>query len=746
MAKIIAKIDFEGKEYSLETGQLAKFASGSVLVRCGETIVLVTAVASNDLKDVDFLPLTVEYREKLSAVGKFPGGFIKREGKPSDNEVLTSRLIDRPIRPMFPDTWHYETQIIATVFSADPDIDPDTLAAVGASAALLISDIPFNEPLSEVRVGKIDGEYVANPSFEDRKKSILDITVAGTDAAILMVEGECNEISEEDFLGALEFAHSKIRLLNDLQKQLASQLQIVKREYPVQEIPEELIKLVKDTLQNDLNEYIHKITSKAERTATRKSMFDTALLKAQETFNDNQELLEKLDGYILQIIDEFEQEMMRKMIIEEKRRLDGRGLRDIRPINCEVGLLPRAHGSALFTRGETQSLCSITLGTQKDSQTINGIDPVYQERFMLHYNFPPFSTGEVGRLMVSRREIGHGHLAWRALKGQLPEENDFPYAIRVISDILESNGSSSMATVCSGSLGLFDAGVPLKKPVAGIAMGLIKENDDIAILSDILGDEDHLGDMDFKVAGTIDGITACQMDIKIEGITIDIMRQALHQANEGRLHILDIMNKTLDKPREDISMYAPRFYKMIIPTEMIGAVIGTGGETIRSITTQTQADIAIEQDGTVTIAAANFDQAQLARQMIESLVRKPQVGEIYSATVKEIRPNLGAIVEFLPRQQGLLHISQISNDRVEDISKYLKVGEKIELKLIEITPDGKFRLSLKAVLNNDDGGVSASHSDSHSSHHSSSSYNKSDRSERRGPDRDNGERVSFRKK
>ncbi len=746
MAKIIAKIDFEGKEYSLETGQLAKFASGSVLVRCGETIVLVTAVASNDLKDVDFLPLTVEYREKLSAVGKFPGGFIKREGKPSDNEVLTSRLIDRPIRPMFPDTWHYETQIIATVFSADPDIDPDTLAAVGASAALLISDIPFNEPLSEVRVGKIDGEYVANPSFEDRKKSILDITVAGTDAAILMVEGECNEISEEDFLGALEFAHSKIRLLNDLQKQLASQLQIVKREYPVQEIPEELIKLVKDTLQNDLNEYIHKITSKAERTATRKSMFDTALLKAQETFNDNQELLEKLDGYILQIIDEFEQEMMRKMIIEEKRRLDGRGLRDIRPINCEVGLLPRAHGSALFTRGETQSLCSITLGTQKDSQTINGIDPVYQERFMLHYNFPPFSTGEVGRLMVSRREIGHGHLAWRALKGQLPEENDFPYAIRVISDILESNGSSSMATVCSGSLGLFDAGVPLKKPVAGIAMGLIKENDDIAILSDILGDEDHLGDMDFKVAGTIDGITACQMDIKIEGITIDIMRQALHQANEGRLHILDIMNKTLDKPREDISMYAPRFYKMVIPTEMIGAVIGTGGETIRSITTQTQADIAIEQDGTVTIAAANFDQAQLARQMIESLVRKPQVGEIYSATVKEIRPNLGAIVEFLPRQQGLLHISQISNDRVEDISKYLKVGEKIELKLIEITPDGKFRLSLKAVLNNDDGGVSASHSDSHSSHHSSSSYNKSDRSERRGPDRDNGERVSFRKK
>lgn len=741
MAKITAKIDFEGREYSLETGQLAKFANGSVVVKCGETIVLVTAVASDELKDVDFLPLTVEYREKLSAVGKFPGGFLKREGRPSDNEVLTARLIDRPIRPMFPDTWHYETQIIATVFSADPDIDPDTLAAVGTSAALLISDIPFTEPLSEVRVGKINDEYVINPSFEERKNSILDITVAGTDSAILMVEGEANEISEDDFLGALEFAHSKIRILNDLQRQLVNQLEIKKRDYPIEEFPAELIVLVKDTT-NDLNEYIHKVTSKAERTETRKALFDSALLKAQEMYAENEEILEKLDRYVSAILDDFERDLMRKMIIEEKRRLDGRGLRDIRPISCEVGLLPRSHGSALFTRGETQSLCSVTLGTQKDLKTVDGIDPVYQERFMLHYNFPPFSTGEVGRLMVSRREIGHGHLAWRALKGQLPDENEFPYAIRVTSDILESNGSSSMATVCSGSLGLFDAGVPMKKPVAGIAMGLIKEGEDVAILSDILGDEDHLGDMDFKVTGTVDGITACQMDIKIEGITIDIMRQALHQANAGRLHILEIMNKTIDKPRDDISKYAPRFYRMTIPTDMIGAVIGTGGETIRSITTQTQAEISIEQDGTVVIAASNFDQAQLARQMIEALIRKPQVGEIYSALVKEIRPNLGAIVEFLPRQQGLLHISQIANERVEDITKYLKVGDKIELKLIEITPDGKFRLSLKAIQNNDNGDVSDNTSHRNVSPH----YHKSDSDKDKRRGHDHNEKLTFKKK
>jgi polyribonucleotide nucleotidyltransferase len=698
MEQKLVKIDFYGKEYSIETGKFAKFSNGSVMVRCGDTMVLVTAVASNTEKpDIDFLPLSVEYREKYSAVGKIPGGFLKREGRPTDNEVLNARLIDRPIRPMIPKTWRYETQIIAQVFSAEPDVAPDTLAAVGASAALMISDIPFSGPISEVRVGRLEGEFIANPSSELVKKCDIDITIAGTDTDITMVEGESKEISEEDFLAALNFGHQKIKELNALQMQLVEQCEIKKREIPTDEIPEEVIDLVKNEIKDELEEFVHKVTSKAERSETRHNLVAKAQEKAIEIFGENEDYAAKLEKWVSEIVNDYEKKQMRKMIITEKKRLDGRGLENIRPITCEIGLLPRSHGSALFTRGETQSLCSVTLGTTKDSQIIDGLDPVYQQRFILHYNFPPFSTGEVGRLGTSRREIGHGHLAWRALKEMLPSEEDFPYAIRVTSDILESNGSSSMATVCSGSLGLFDAGVPMKKPVAGIAMGLIKEEEQVAILSDILGDEDHLGDMDFKVTGTQDGITACQMDIKIQGISIEIMRQALEQAKIGRLHILNIMNETIKQPREELSEFAPRFYKIKIPTDTIGLVIGTGGETIRSITAQTQTEIVIEQDGTVIISSPNFDSAQQAKEIIEKLVRKPQVGEVYLAEVKEIRPNLGAIVEFLPKQQGLLHISQISKDRVSDVSEYLKVGDKLELKLVEITSDGKYRLSLKAM-------------------------------------------------
>jgi len=693
-----SSIVFEGKEYTLESGRFAKFANGSVMVSHGETMVLVTVVASREEKvDIDFLPLTVEYREKLSAVGKFPGGFMKREGKPTDNEVLNARLIDRPIRPMIPKGWHYETQIIATVFSAEPSVDPDTLAATGASAALMISDIPFNGPISEVRVGKINGEFIANPSNELAEKSTMDITVAGTDNAIIMVEGESKEISEEEFIQALEFAHNKIKELNQLQRDFATQFNIEKREFSNEEIPQELIELVINEIKQDVDEYIHKITTKSERGKTRDELDQKALAKATEMYGENEEFAPKLEKWVKSIVNDYEKQEMRKMIIKEKRRLDGRGLEDIRQITCEVGLLPRVHGSALFTRGETQSLVSVTLGTQKDLQTIDGLDPVYQERFILHYNFPPFSTGEVGRMMTSRREIGHGHLAWRALKEMLPTEAEFPYAIRVVSDILESNGSSSMATVCGCSLGLFDAGVPMKKPVAGIAMGLIKEGDEFAVLSDILGDEDHLGDMDFKVAGTQDGITACQMDIKIEGISFEIMRQALSQARNGRMHILGIMNQTLPQPKQELSPYAPRFLKIKIPTDTIGAVIGTGGETIRSITSRTNTEIFIEQDGTVTISSANLENAREAQRIIEQLTKKPQVGEVYNCEVKEIREGLGAIVEFLPKQQGLLHISQISTDRVEDVSAYVNVGDKLELKLIEVTPDGKYRLSLKAM-------------------------------------------------
>lgn len=699
MSKITAKIDFDGKEYSLETGRFAKFANGAVMVTCGETMVLVTAVASEkELTDIDFLPLQVEYREKTASAGKIPGGFLKREGRPTDKEVLSARLIDRPIRPMIPKTWHFETQIIATVFSADPEVGSDTLAAVGASAALLISNIPFNGPISEVRVGRVDGNFVINPSPEVTKLSDIDITVAGTDNAILMVEGESKEISEAEFVEALLFAHEKIKALNQLQKDLAAQLEIAKREYTIVEMPEELVNLVTETIFNDMNEYVHLISSKAERHAKRLEIHEKAMTAATEKYAEDELLKDKYAKYTNDIVSKLEKKLMRLMILDENKRLDGRSTTDIRPISCEVGLLPRAHGSALFTRGETQSLTTATLGTNRDEQLIEGLEPSRTERFMLHYNFPPFSTGEVGRLGTSRREVGHGHLAWRALKDMLPSAEEFPYTLRIVSDILESNGSSSMATVCAGSLALFDAGVPVKKPVAGIAMGLIKEEEKVAILSDILGDEDFLGDMDFKVTGTTEGITACQMDIKIEGLSVEIMTKALEQARAGRFHILGIMNDTLAQPRGDMSAYAPRYTMLKIPTDTIGAVIGPGGDTIRSITRETGTEINIEDDGTVLIAATNKTAADEAAKIIEALTQKPKEGEIYKGTVKEIREGLGAFVEILPKTQGLLHISQIAVERIENVADVLKVGDKIEVKLLEISKDGKFRLSRKVLL------------------------------------------------
>ncbi len=698
---VVVRIDFDGKEYSLEAGKFAKFANGSVMVKYDDTMVLVTAVASEtERTDIDFLPLQVEYREKSSSAGKIPGGFIKREGKPSEREILAARLIDRPIRPMIPKSWRYETQIIATVFSSQPDIDPDTLAMVGASAALMISDIPFNGPISEVRVGRINGEFKVNPSIEELKISDMDLTVAGSDTSIVMVEGEAKEISEEDFLQALQFAHEKIKILNSLQKELATKINNPKREFKEVIYPEELVSIVNDTIKDDLQSYIHTITTKKERKEWRDRFLKKALETALNTFGENEDYSDfNFEMAVANIVNEIEKQAMRKMILQEERRLDGRGLKDIRPIYCEVGLLPRTHGSSLFVRGETQALCTTTLGTKEDEQIFDGILPVYTSRFMLHYNFPPFCTGEVGRLTgVSRREIGHGNLAERALKNMLPEQDVFPYTIRVVSDILESNGSSSMATVCAGSLSLFDAGVPMKKAVAGIAMGLIKEDDKVAILTDILGDEDHLGDMDFKVAGTKDGITACQMDIKIEGLSIDIMRTALLQAKEARLYILDIMNKTISKPRDDISPYAPRFTSIKIPTDMIGLVIGPGGETIRSIAKETNTSIYIEEDGTVQIASSSKEDSIKATKMIEALVRKPEVGDVYQGEIKEIREGLGAIVEFLPRKTGLLHISHIDYKRIDKISNVLNVGDKIDVMLIEITSDGKYKLSRKALL------------------------------------------------
>jgi polyribonucleotide nucleotidyltransferase len=700
-SSVVVKIDFDGREYSLEAGKFAKFANGAVMVKYDDTMVLVTAVASeNERTDIDFLPLQVEYREKSSSAGKIPGGFFKREGKPTDREILAARLIDRPIRPMIPKSWRYETQIIATVFSSQPDIDPDTLGMVGASAALMISDIPFNVPISEVRVGRINGQFKVNPTLDELKISDMDLTVAGSDTSIVMVEGEAKEISEDDFLLALQFAHEKIRQLNALQKELAQLISKPKRPYVEIQYPEELVNLIENTIKEDIENYIHTVTSKQERKEWRNQFVQKALETAVQNFGEREEYAEfNFEMAVANIVNEIEKKAMRRMILEEGRRFDGRGLKDIRPLHCEVGLLPRTHGSALFVRGETQALCTTTLGTKEDEQIFDGIFPVYTSRFMLHYNFPPYCTGEVGKLTgVSRREIGHGNLAERALKNMIPEQDVFPYTIRVVSDILESNGSSSMATVCAGSLSLFDAGVPMKKAVAGIAMGLIKEGDKVAILTDILGDEDHLGDMDFKVAGTADGITACQMDIKIEGLSIDIMKTALEQARQARLYILDVMNATISKPRDDISPYAPRFTSIKIPTDMIGLVIGPGGETIRSIAKETNTSIYIEEDGTVQIASSCKEDNLKAAQMIESLVRKPEVGDVYKGEIKEIREGLGAIVEFLPKKTGLLHISHIDHKKINKISDILAVGDKIDVMLIEITADGKYKLSRKALL------------------------------------------------
>lgn len=730
-------INFEGKEYSLESGRFAKFASGSVMVRCGDTMVLVTVVAAEkELENVDFLPLQVEYREKMAAAGKFPGGFLKREGKPSDREVLTSRLIDRPIRPMIPKGWHYETQIIATVYSADIEVDSETLGAVGASAALMISDIPFEGPISEVKVGRINGQWIANPSFKQLENSDIDITVAGTNDSIVMVEGESKEISEEEFIEALEFAHSKIKELNDLQMKLVEQFDVKKREFTKNEPDEELISLIENTIIDDLNSYIHTVTSKTERHQLRNSLFEKAFESVHSKYSELDDYdEEKYKKITAEIINNLEKSAMRNMILKEHKRLDGRGLEDIRKITCETNVLPRAHGSALFTRGETQSLTTATLGTKSDEQMIDGLLPTYTVRFILHYNFPPFSTGEVGRIGgVGRREIGHGNLAERALKSMLPSFDEFPYTIRVVSDILESNGSSSMATVCAGSLALFDAGVPMKKQVAGIAMGLIKEGDNYAVLSDILGDEDFLGDMDFKVAGTADGITACQMDIKIQGLSVEIMKKALEQAKRGRMHILSIMNQTMDKPKPDLSPYAPRFTVFNVPQDKIGLIIGPGGENIRSIIRETGVEINIDDDGKIVIASSSKEPAELAKDIIISQIRNPEEGEVYIGEVKEIREGMGAFVEILPKKQGLLHISQIAHERTANISDILKVGDKIEVKLLEITPDGKFRLSRKALLPKPEGYEEQSQvSDrSHQKHREKSDrYERSERNQRR---------------
>lgn len=685
------EVEIGGRLFSIETGRYAKQANGAVMVRYGDTMVLVTAVASAEAKaDQDFFPLQVEYREKTSAAGKFPGGYIKREGRPTEKEILSARLCDRPIRPLFPKGFFNETQVIAMVFSYDGENDADVLAACGASAALVISDIPFDGPIAEVRVGRINGDFIVNPTYEQIKLSDIELVVAGTADSIMMVEGESKEVGERDLLDALKFAQAEIKKIVELQNQLRAEAGKVKWTVAEAVIDENLKKDVYELAVAKFKEIVYSILTKEERSAKNKELSEFVKQSLAEKYPEQ----EKVIGEILH---DMEKDLMRQRILKEGIRLDGRNTKQVRPISIELGVLPRTHGSALFTRGETQSLTTVTLGTKNDEQTIDGLLEEYSKKFYLQYNFPPFSVGEVGRMTgVGRREIGHGNLAERSLKQVFPADEVFPYTVRIISDILESNGSSSMATVCAGSLAMMDAGVPISKAVSGIAMGLVKEGDDYAILTDILGNEDHLGDMDFKVAGTSDGITGFQMDIKIQGISFEIMEKALYQAKEGRLHILDKMNEAISKPKESLSPYAPRLITMNIATEQIGLVIGPGGKTIQGMQRLFGVDINIEDDGTVHIASPNRENAQSAKEYIKKLTATPEVGEVYDGVVTKIA-DFGAFVEILPGKEGLLHISEIDTKRINKVSDILKVGDKVTVKLLKIE-NGKFSLSRKKLL------------------------------------------------
>jgi len=685
-------IEIGGKTLTLETGKLAKQANGAVMVSLNENYVLCTVTAADVAKPgQDFFPLTVDYREKTSAIGKIPGGFFKREARPTEKEILSSRLIDRPIRPMFPEGFFNETQVLCSVYSSDGENDADVIAAIGASAALMISDIPFDEPISEVRVTRVNSELIINPTHDQLEKGSFDISVAGTSDSIMMVEGEAKEITEEEFLEAIKFAHKYIAEICSFQKEFTKEVGKPTRQLLPQEEQSEMISEVKNICENDIKVLTGTTVSKEDRKQKNREIHDRVISELIEKYPQQEKMLEK-------IIHDIQYDVMRAMILDENKRMDGRGFKDVRDITCEISVLPRTHGSALFTRGQTQSLTTVTLGTKRDEQMIEGLKELSYKTFILHYNFPPFSTGEVGgRPGPGRREIGHGNLAERSLKNLLPSEDDFPYTIRIVSDILESNGSSSMATVCAGSMALMDAGVKLKKPIAGIAMGLIKEGDKVAILSDILGDEDHFGDMDFKVAGSKEGITAIQMDIKIRGISFDIMEKALAQAKEGRLHILEVMEKTISTPSESISKYAPHLYSMMVPRDMIGAVIGPGGKTIRHIIAESGAEIDIDDEGKVTIAAVDKTQADIARKMIGSLTEVPEIGKIYDGVIKGIK-DFGAFVEILPGKEGLLHISEIDNKRVMKVEDVLKFGQKIQVKLMGIDDSGKLKLSRKVLL------------------------------------------------
>lgn len=689
----------DGRTITIETGKLAKQADGAVVVRMGDTMLLATVVSAKEAGgDVDFMPLSVDYREKYAAAGKIPGSFFRREMRASDYEVLISRLVDRALRPLFPDNYHAETVVSVTLISAEADVQPDALAGLAASAALSVSDIPFNGPISEVRVARIDGKFVINPGYEETKRADLDLMVGATIDNILMVEGEMNEVSEDVMIEAIKCAHEAIKKHCEAQLSMAEELGVAKRAYCHEVDDEEIRKAVHEYCYDKAYALAKSKLPKQEREAAFSKLHADFLQTLPEERRD------ELKVMVARYYHAVEKEAMRRMILDEHVRLDGRKTDEVRPIWCEVGYLPCAHGSAIFTRGETQSLSTVTLGTKADEKLVDEALYSGSEQFMLHYNFPPFATGEAKSARTpGRREIGHGNLALRALKSQLPLGEDQPYCIRVVSDILESNGSSSMATVCAGTLALMDAGVPMRKPVSGIAMGLISDaaTGKYAILSDILGDEDHLGDMDFKVTGTRDGITATQMDIKVDGLPYEVLKQALEQAKAGRMHILGKMLETLPAPRAEFRPNVPRCEQLSIPRDMIGPVIGPGGKVIQEMQRASGAQINIEEKedkGVVTIYATSKESMEIAKSKIRSIVALPEVGEIYKGKVKSILP-FGAFIEILPGKDGLLHVSEIDWKRVERVEDFLQVGDEVEVKLIEIDQKtGKLRLSRKVLL------------------------------------------------
>lgn len=686
----IVEEDLFGKQYRFETGRLARQASGAVLATCGGTTVLATVVASRDAIEEDFLPLTINYQEKSYAAGKIPGGYFKREGRPSEFEVLTSRLIDRPIRPLIPKEFNYSTQVMITVMSSDQENDPGVLSITAASAAIMVSDVPFEGPIAGVCVGRINNEFVVNPSKEQLENSEINITVVGTNDALVMVEGGANEVTEDVVVDALMFAHDAIRQLIVLQDKLTEGLNITNREIIKKEIDPDIMQNVENFAKDRLRKGII-VDSKTERGELVKEVFNDL----KESYGEN---YEEVGTEVSKAYDKLLKDLVRGIIANEKIRPDGRDFTTVRPISIDVGFLTRTHGSAVFTRGETQAAVVATLGTSYDEQKIDALDGDITKKFMLHYNFPPYSVGETSnRLAPGRREIGHGALAERAILPVLPSSEDFPYTIRIVSEVLESNGSSSMATVCGSSLSLMDAGVPISNSVAGIAMGLIKEGDEFVVLSDILGDEDHLGDMDFKVAGTKDGITALQMDIKITGITKEILTTALDQAHKGRMHILSKMNEVIGEPHAQLSEYAPRILSMQISTDKIKDVIGQGGKTIKKIIEETGVQIDINDDGIVNIASVDGDSAEAAKKYIKDIITDLEVGKSYVGVVKRVL-DFGAIVELKNGKDGLVHISELANERVKSVTDVLNEKDEVLVKCLSIERDGKIRLSRKAAL------------------------------------------------